>query len=100
LYFILRNATTQLFEKGGKEGIAGFKRSRLDHATGVVSPAVLTLSPRAVEIIDLVVVTFLVLEKQRRIDDTSSNNKADAMTSSDIGIGNVTGGNNIYKHGV
>ncbi|KAG8740727.1 hypothetical protein FRC10_003932 [Ceratobasidium sp. 414] len=89
-----------LFEKGGKEGIAGFKKSRLDHASGVVSPAVLTLSPRAVEIADLVVVSFLVLEKQRRMDDASSNNKADAFTSADIGVGNITGGNNIYKHGV
>ncbi|KAG8693119.1 hypothetical protein FRC12_013036 [Ceratobasidium sp. 428] len=89
-----------LFEKDGKDGIAGFKKSRLNHASGVVTPAVLTLSPRAVEIIDLVIVTFLVLEKQRRIDDNSSNNKADAMTSADIGIGNVTGGNNIYGHGV
>jgi hypothetical protein len=34
------------------------------------------------------------------MDDNSSNNKADAMTSGDIGIGNVTGGDNIYKHGV
>ncbi|KAG9104984.1 hypothetical protein FRC06_002904 [Ceratobasidium sp. 370] len=89
-----------LFEKDGKEGIAGFKKSRLDHASGVVSPAVLTLSPRAVEIADLVVVSFLVLEKQRRMDDASSNNKADAFTSADIGVGNITGGNNIYKHGV
>ncbi|KAG8695174.1 hypothetical protein FRC09_009352 [Ceratobasidium sp. 395] len=89
-----------LFEKDGKDGIAGFKKSRLDHATGVVTPAVLTLSLRAVEIVDLVVVTFLVLEKQRRMDDNSSNNKADALTSADIGVGNVTGGNNIYKHGV
>ncbi|QRV75065.1 hypothetical protein RhiJN_03080 [Ceratobasidium sp. AG-Ba] len=89
-----------LFEKDGKEGIAGFKKSRLNHATGAVEPAVLTLSPRAMEIADLVVVSFLVLEKQRRIDDTSSNNKADALTSGDIGVGNVTGGDNIYKHGV
>ncbi|KAG8719193.1 hypothetical protein FRC08_003420 [Ceratobasidium sp. 394] len=89
-----------LFEKHGKEGIAGFKKSRLDHTSGVVSPAVLTLSPRAAEIADLVVISFLVLEKQRRMDDNSSNNKADAFTSADIGIGNVTGGDNIYKHGV
>ncbi|KAJ1307541.1 hypothetical protein OPQ81_001638 [Rhizoctonia solani] len=89
-----------LFEKGGKEAIAGFKRSRLDPITQTLDPALLTLSPRAVEIIDLVVVSFLSLEKNRRMDDNSSNNKADAMTSGAIGIGNVTGNNNIHKHGV
>ena len=89
-----------LFEKGGKEGIAAFKRSRLDHATQKMSQATLTLSPRAVEIIDLVVVSFLALEKNRRADDNSSSNKADSLTSGDIGIGNVTGNDNIYRHGV
>ncbi|KAG9127235.1 hypothetical protein FRC07_000052 [Ceratobasidium sp. 392] len=89
-----------LFERHGKEGIAGFKKSRLNHSTGVVAPAVLTLSPRAIEIADLVVISFLALEKQRRMDDNSSNNKADALTSADIGVGNVTGGDNIHKHGV
>ncbi|CUA70483.1 hypothetical protein RSOLAG22IIIB_08896 [Rhizoctonia solani] len=89
-----------LFEKGGKEGIAGFKRSRLDHTSQKLHPAILTLSPRAMEIMDLVVVSFLALEKNRRMDDNSSNNKADAMTSSAIGVGNVTGNDNIHNHGV
>ncbi|KAG8736009.1 hypothetical protein FRC11_002902 [Ceratobasidium sp. 423] len=89
-----------LFEKGEKEGIAGFKRSRLNHTTQKLDPAVLTLTPRAMEIADLVVVSFLALEKNRRMDDNSSNNKADAMTSSAIGVGNVTGNDNIHKHGV
>lgn len=72
----------------------------MDHLTQRVDPATLTLSPRAVEIIDLVVVSFLALEKNRRIDDNSSNNKADAMTLGDIGVGNMTGNNNIHNHGV
>lgn len=89
-----------LFEKGTKEGIARFKRSRLDHATQKLEPAILTLSPRAMEIIDLTVVSFLALEKNRRMDDNSSNNKADAMTLGDIGVGNASGNNNIHKHGI
>ncbi|CAE7121214.1 unnamed protein product [Rhizoctonia solani] len=89
-----------LFEKDGKVGIAGFKRSRLDHTTQRVNPATLTITPRAIEIIDLVIVSFLALEKNRRMDDNSSNNKADAMTSSAIGVGNMTGNDNIHNHGV
>lgn len=100
LGFTISCTPLQLFEKGGKEAIAGFKRSRLDHATNTRSPAALTLSTRGAEIADLVVVTFLVLEKQRRMDENSSNNKADALTSADIGFGNVAGGNNVYGYGV
>lgn len=60
----------------------------------------MTVSPRGAEILDLVVVTFLALEKQRRMDGNSSSNRGDALTSASIGVGNVTGGDNIYKHGV
>ncbi|KAF8603074.1 hypothetical protein BDV93DRAFT_544983 [Ceratobasidium sp. AG-I] len=89
-----------LYEKGGKEALAGFQRSVLNHETGERSSAVLTISPRGAEIVDLVVPTFLALEKQRRMDGNSSANMGDALTSASIGIGNVTGGDNIYKHGV
>lgn len=89
-----------MFEKGGKEALAGFQRSVLNHETGEHSSAVLTISPRGVEIIDLVVPTFLALEKQRRAAGNSSSNMGDALTSANIGVGNVTGGDNIYKHGV
>lgn len=97
---VIQTLLSQLFEKGGKGGIAEFKRSRLDHATQTLSPAILTLDPRATEIIDLVVISFLVLEKDRRIDDTSTSNKADALTLSNIGVGNVLNNDNVRGHGV
>ncbi|KAG8969232.1 hypothetical protein FRC03_003757 [Tulasnella sp. 419] len=59
--------------------IAQFQKTRYDHSTDPPThfPAQLFLTPRAVEIQDLVVFGFCVLEKDRRINETSSQNRAD-----------------------
>lgn len=51
------------------------------------TPAVLELAPRAVEIQDLVVVSFLFLEKVRRTNEKEHQNRADSLGSMTIRAG-------------
>ncbi|KAG8954432.1 hypothetical protein FRC04_011759 [Tulasnella sp. 424] len=63
-----------------KVPIAQFTRSRLDHSVDppAVVPAQIYLTPRALEIKDLLLFTFLVLEKGRRSKETSEGNRMSA----------------------
>ncbi|KAG9039452.1 hypothetical protein FRB95_010741 [Tulasnella sp. JGI-2019a] len=60
--------------------IAQFQRTRRDYSTqpATVFPAMLFMTPRGVEIKELVIFTFLVLEKVRRTDENSTTNKLEA----------------------
>ncbi|KAG8889424.1 hypothetical protein FRB98_004320 [Tulasnella sp. 332] len=57
--------------------IARFQKTRLDYSTepATAFPASLYLAPRAMEIKELVIFTFFVLEKVRRTNENSSGNK-------------------------
>lgn len=69
------NCYLQLFSEDDKfaQPIARFHRSRKDNRTDPPGqiPATLVLAPRAVEIQDLVVSSFLFLDRARRISETS-----------------------------
>ncbi|KAH9850261.1 hypothetical protein C2E23DRAFT_735357 [Lenzites betulinus] len=79
-----------------KEPIARFGKSRTYRATGTSTPAMLLLTARAVEVRDIVVISFLFLEKTRRTNETASQSRADvlctpmlsAMTGSDYNVRN------------
>ncbi|KAI0635653.1 hypothetical protein C8Q77DRAFT_1098810 [Trametes polyzona] len=75
--------TLELFaeDDGFKEPIARFTKSRKDHASGTTTPATLTLTGRAAEIRDVVVISFLFLEKTRRTNETASQNRADVLST-------------------
>ncbi|KAI1787407.1 hypothetical protein LXA43DRAFT_1098327 [Ganoderma leucocontextum] len=60
-----------------KEPIARFLRSRNDWQ----QLAQLVLTARAVQIRDLVVISFLFLEKSRRTNETASQNRADVLST-------------------
>ncbi|KAJ3534053.1 hypothetical protein NM688_g7191 [Phlebia brevispora] len=54
---------------------------------GARTPATLVFLPRALEIRDLVVVSFLFLEKTHRINETESQNRADVVASPHFAVG-------------
>ncbi|TDL23311.1 hypothetical protein BD410DRAFT_897749 [Rickenella mellea] len=58
---------------------APIARFRQTHPGAPKVPAHLILSPRAVEIQDTVVLSFIFLEKTRRIRERASHNRADSM---------------------
>ncbi|OCH85926.1 hypothetical protein OBBRIDRAFT_784114 [Obba rivulosa] len=69
-------------EDGYKQPIARFIKPRKDYSTTppmIVTSAQLMLDSRAVVIRDTVVISFLFLEKTRRIRETSTQNKADVL---------------------
>ncbi|EGN99150.1 hypothetical protein SERLA73DRAFT_181988 [Serpula lacrymans var. lacrymans S7.3] len=77
----------QLFTEGdNKQPVARFIKSRrsrgkdLNSPAQEVQPATLVLDSRAMEICDLVVISFLFLEKSRRARDNSTQHRADSMT--------------------
>ncbi|KAI1797350.1 hypothetical protein LXA43DRAFT_849896, partial [Ganoderma leucocontextum] len=73
--------TLELFaeDDGYKEPIATFKKSRLNLGEDLpAEPASLTLTERAVEIQDHVVISFLFLERLRRGQENTSQNNANA----------------------
>lgn len=57
--------------------IAQFQKSRYDHSVDPPAPypAILFLTPRAMEVKELVIFTFLVLEKARRTKEASEGNR-------------------------
>ncbi|KAI0833333.1 hypothetical protein BC628DRAFT_1308624 [Trametes gibbosa] len=104
------NAPGRAFElyaedDGYKEPIARFARSRPDRAstggattttTTTMTPATLVLTARAAEVRDLVVLSFLFLEKTRRTNERAAQSRADvlcapafsALTGSDYNVRN------------
>ncbi|KAH9856603.1 hypothetical protein C2E23DRAFT_866008 [Lenzites betulinus] len=79
------NAPGRAFElytedDGFKEPIARFARSRVDRASGSRTPATLVLTARAAEVRDIVVISFLFLEKTRRTNETASQSRADVLS--------------------
>ncbi|KAI9000592.1 hypothetical protein BD414DRAFT_6328 [Trametes punicea] len=78
--------TLELFSEDDNftEPIARFLKSRKDRReSGEIwtTPATLVLTPRAVEIRDTVVISFLFLEKSRRTNETASQSAADALAA-------------------
>ncbi|EFI26770.1 hypothetical protein CC1G_15693 [Coprinopsis cinerea okayama7 len=82
--------TLELYTKGKKNPIAQFKKQfrytdrKQTPPQEVNIPAKLTLDPRAFEIQDLVVISFLLLEKERRIRDASASLMADSLAVPDF----------------
>ena len=85
----------QLFaeDDGYKEPIARFLRSRND----LQQLAQLVLTARAVQVRDIVVTSFLFLEKSRRTNETASQSKADIMSTPVLS--GVTGNDYNVKNG-
>ncbi|KAG8931071.1 hypothetical protein FRC01_001888 [Tulasnella sp. 417] len=71
-----------------KVPIAQFTRSRLDHSVepAAVIPAHIFVTPRAMEIKDLLLFTFLVLEKGRRSKETSEGNRMSSWRAEAPGV--------------
>ncbi|TFK20666.1 hypothetical protein FA15DRAFT_673297 [Coprinopsis marcescibilis] len=73
--------------------IAQFKKSirRKDTSqtppVDVLDPATLTIDSRGQDIMDMIVIAFCLLEKDRRADETSTVNRADAIAVSGGGAG-------------
>ena len=75
-----RATFSQLFaeDDGYREPIARFLRARKAEP---MRPAQLVLTARGEEILDIVVISFLFLEKSRRTNETSSQNCVDAWST-------------------
>ncbi|KAG8984177.1 hypothetical protein FRB90_005488 [Tulasnella sp. 427] len=71
-----------------KVPIAQFTRSRMDRSVNppAVVPAQIFLTPRAMEVKDLVLFTFMVLEKGRRSKETSEGNRMSAWRAEAPGL--------------
>ncbi|KAG9011054.1 hypothetical protein FRB94_008964 [Tulasnella sp. JGI-2019a] len=81
-----------------KVPIAQFQRTRYDRSTEPATPfpAMLFLTSRAMEIKELVIFTFFVLEKARRTNENSELNRADGeKTQSVFGSGGVSIGDGV-----
>ena len=83
-------------DQSEKEPIARFVKSHRAYGDKPATPAQLLLTPRAMEIRDDVVVSFLFLEKTRRANDNSIQNKADALGTPALTLGNFQ----VYNGGV
>ncbi len=89
----------QLFaeDDGFKEPISRFFKSRKDHKTGKVESAQLAFTVRALEIRDTVVLSFLFLEKGRRVNENTSQNVGDVLGAPPLGA--VMGVNSRLHNG-
>jgi len=74
--------------------IAAFCKSRVNRTANTSTPAMLIMTARAQEIAETCVVSFLFLEKKRRMREHSSQNRADVLGSVPLctGRGMVSGG--------
>ncbi|PCH42146.1 hypothetical protein WOLCODRAFT_72503 [Wolfiporia cocos MD-104 SS10] len=72
--------------------IAQFRKSYLDRKTDphTIVQATLVMTYRAEEIRDLVVASFLLLERGRRVNERSVTNRADGLAAGRIGAGSTS----------
>ena len=62
-----------------------FFKSHMDYKLGQKVPAKLVFTARALEIRDLIVESFLFLEKGRRVNETTSQNAGDVLGAPPLG---------------
>ncbi|TFK88833.1 hypothetical protein K466DRAFT_645264 [Polyporus arcularius HHB13444] len=84
-------------DDGFKEPISRFFKSRKDHKTGKLESAQLAFTARALEIRDTVIMSFLFLEKGRRVNENTSQNVGDVLGAPPLGA--VMGVNSRLHNG-